>query len=427
MNPDDNAFLEGFTESSIPESTLGELQAVFGEFDIEFHDVLVRTHEHGVDVVGDASWTEFNEEGSHKVARRVIRTFMFFHRPNTTLPEFSIQAKRGLAGRFLLGITARLVGMPTFELEGEPAFNEKFNVVTMNSESVKVLLGREMIDGMVAIENLNLSFVSRGLLFTRHPGVYRSGRANDVRTDGHEQDERVGGDDRIRFIEDAMTVCAPVANDPDIGRRAADAVEGSYAEEAFRNVTEQGGLVGKALKKMTVTSEMLAHLEGHPVPRRDIPDPVQRRAWGGTNFPLVIVAVLGAAALSVAIVVLLNGGGGAEWVLLLVGLVAYTVFGFVLAHRMTRKRIITHGRVVPGRISAVEKTDTSINDDVVHAITVQPEEAGSEPIIAKMSSQPAKSARRMMERDEATWVLVDPKKPSRGIWPHGWTLEAMAD
>ena len=94
---------------------------------------------------------------------------------------------------------------------------------------------------------------------------------------------------------------------------------------------------------------------------------------------------------------------------------------------MTRKRIITQGRVVPGRISSVEKTDTSINDDVIHAVTVQPRTAGEETIVAKMGSQPAKSARRMMERDEATWVLVDPKKPSRGLWPHGWGLEAMAD
>ena len=89
--------------------------------------------------------------------------------PDTTLPEFSIQAKRGIAGRFLMGITAKLVGMPTFELEDQPGFNDKFTVVTANPESVRVLLVRDMVDAMVRIENLNLAFMARGLLFTQAP------------------------------------------------------------------------------------------------------------------------------------------------------------------------------------------------------------------------------------------------------------------
>jgi hypothetical protein len=114
-------------------------------------------------------------------------------------------------------------------------------------------------------------------------------------------------------------------------------------------------------------------------------------------------------------------------VLLLVGLVLLVVFGLVMRHRLVRKRIVTHGRIVPGRISSVEKTDTSVNDDVIHKITVQPQAAGEETVVAKMGSQPAKAARRMMESNQPTWVLVDPKKPGRGLWPHGWTLEAMSD
>ena len=427
MGLDDHPVLDGFSRGEVPKQALAELEAAFGEHDIAFDDVIVRTHALGTDIVGDASWTEFNDGDSRTVSRRVRRTFMFFHRPETTLPEFSIQAKRGVAGRFLMGITAKLVGMPSFELEDEPAFNDKFTVVTANPESVRVLLVRDMVDAMVRIENLNLAFLARGLLFTRHPGVYRTTRTNDIRVSGQQQDERVDGKDRLHFIEDAVAVCSPVADDPDAGRRAADAVEGTYAEEAFKNLTEQGGLAGQALKKMILTPEMLAHLEQHPVPRMDIPGPVKRRAWGGTTFPLVILAGLGVAALTVGIVIISGGGGGVAWILLLAGLVVCVVFGFLLRHRMIRKRIITNGRIVPGRISSVEKTDTSVNDDVIHKITVQPQAAGEETVVAKMGSQPAKAARRMMESNQPTWVLVDPDKPSRGLWPHGWTLEAMSD
>lgn len=429
MGLDDHPVLEGFSQGEVPKQALAELEAAFGERDIAFDNVIVRTHARGTDIVGDASWTEFNDVDSRTVSRRVRRTFMFFHRPDTTLPEFSIQAKRGFAGRFLMGITAKLVGMPTFELENEPEFNEKFTVVTANPESVRVLLVRDMVDAMVRIENLNLAFMARGLLFTRHPGVYRTSRTNDVRVSGQQQDERVSGKARLHFIEDAVAVCSPVADDPDAGRRAADAVEGTYAEEALENLTEQGGLAGQALKKMVVTPDMLAHLERHPVPRLDVPGPVRRRAWAGTTFPLILLGVLSIISLSVGTFLGLGAGGsdGPWWVLLLVGLVLLVVFGLVMRHRLVRKRIVTHGRIVPGRISSVEKTDTSVNDDVIHKITVQPQAAGEETVVAKMGSQPAKAARRMMESNQPTWVLVDPKKPGRGLWPHGWTLEAMSD
>tara|TARA_B110000495_G_scaffold203070_1_gene225300 strand:- start:4039 stop:5319 length:1281 start_codon:yes stop_codon:yes gene_type:complete len=426
MGLDDHSVLEGFSRGEVPKQALTELEAAFGARDIAFDNVIVRTQALGTDILGDASWTEFNDDDSRTVSHRVLRTFMFFHRPDTTLPEFSILAKRGVAGRFLMGITAKLVGMPTFELEDEPGFNDKFTVVTANPESVRVLLVRDMVDAMVAIENLNLSFMARGLLFTRHPGVHRTSRTNVVRVSEQQQDERVGGKDRQQFIEDAVAVCAPVANDPDAGRRAADAVDGTYAEEAFENLTEQGGLAGQALKKMVVTLDMLAHLERHPVPRLDVPGPVRRRAWAGTTFPLILLGILSIISLSVGTFLGL-GADGPWWVLLLAGLVLLVVFGLVMRHRLVRKRIVTHGRIVPGRISSVEKTDTSVNDDVIHKITVQPQAAGEETVVAKMGSQPAKAARRMMESNQPTWVLVDPEKPGRGLWPHGWTLEAMSD
>jgi len=426
MGTEDHPVLKGFSRGEIPKQTLGELEAAFGERDIAFDNVIVQTHELGTDIVGDASWTEFSHGNSRNhpgTSRRVRRTFMFFHRPDTTLPEFSIQAKLGVAGRFLVGISAKLAGMPTLELEDEPEFNDKFTVITANPESVRALLVRDMVDALVAIEDLSLSFMARGLLFTRHPKVHHTRRVNNVRVSGRQQDERLDGKDRLHFIEDAVAACSPVADDPDAGRRAAAAVEGTYAEEAFENLTEQGGLAGRTLKKMVVTPEMLVHMERHPVPRTDVPGPVRRRAWAGTTFPLILLGVFSIMALSVGVFV----GLGEGWVFLLAGLVLLVAFVFVLRHRLVRKRIITHGRIVPGRISSVEKTDTSVNGDVIHKITVQPQPAGEETIIAKMGSQPAKAARRMMESNQPTWVLVDPRKPSRGLWPHGWSLEAMSD
>lgn len=432
MSNQPNPFLEGFKLAPIPPKALAELEAALSELDVTFDNTQVRTHAMGSDVVTDASWTEFDKSSSSRGrrSRRIRRTFVFFHRPETTLPEFSIQARRGVAGKFLLGASARLMGMPTFEMEDEPEFNKKFTVVTSNAESVKTLLVRDVIDALVAIKDADMSFISRGVLFTRHPKAYRETRIDGVSAGGRDQDERLDGQDRVKLIEDAITASAPIADDPDAGRRAADAVEGTFAEEAVKNMIDQGGLVGRAIKKTLITQEMLEQVKTHPIPRTDIPKPVERRAWMGTTVPLFLLAILAVVLFAVSIGIAVAGSDSVAdswWILSLVGLVVLAVFALVLRHRIVRKRIVTHGLIASGRIVSVDKTNTSVNGDVVHKITVHPNAAGGEPIITKMGSVPAKAARRMMERDQLTWALVDPKVTSRGLWVEGWSLEALAD
>ena len=79
-----------------------------------------------------------------------------------------------------------------------------------------------------------------------------------------------------------------------------------------------------------------------------------------------------------------------------------------------------------GQITAVEKTNTSVNDDPIHRITLKLED-GSPDLVVKMGSAPAKTARRMKDRDIRTWALVDPDRPARGLWIEGWCLESRLD
>jgi len=48
-------------------------------------------------------------------------------------------------------------------------------------------------------------------------------------------------------------------------------------------------------------------------------------------------------------------------------------------------------------------------------------------MIIKMGAGPAQQPRRMMESGRRTWILRDPKKPSRGLWIEGWSFEASID
>ena len=430
MSNQTNPFLEGFKQSPIPPEALSELEAALGELDVSFDNTQVRTHAMGSDIVVDASWTEFGKSSSSGASksRRIRRSYVFFHRPDTTLPEFSIHARRGIAGKFLLGAASRLMGMPNLELEDEPEFNEKFTVNTSNPESVKTLLVRDVIDALVAIEDVQMTIVSRGVLFTRHPKAYRESHLEGARVGRRDQDERLDGRDRVKLIEDAITASAPIVDDPDAGRRAADAVEGSYAEEAVEHLTAKGGMVGRAIAKILVTSEMLDQLRSQPVPRRDVAAPIKKRAWGSWTLPFLILLCISLGAIVVGFVVaVVSGGGGMWWVLELVGLLFGCIAAYVGLSRQMFKRVVVYGEAMPGRITSVEKTNTSVNDDVIHEVTIQLSAPNTEPVVVKAGSNPAKTARRMMERGQETWVLVDPKKTSRGVWPEGWSFEALAD
>ena len=426
MNEPEIGLLAGFQTATIPPQTLEALEAAIGESNLEIDAPLIRAHQAGTDVVVDASWTEFDTSSSDAgTSRRIRRTVMFLHRPDIMLPEFSIQARGSGASRFLLGAMSKLAGMPTLELENEPEFNRRFMIITANAESVRELMTRDLIDAMISIDDLTLSIEPRGVMCTRPPESYRHGTFSVER----EQDERLTGEARVRFIDQAFIAGGAIADDPEAARRAVDAVEGTFAAEAVKTYENQGGLIGGAINKRLVTDEMLERLKEQSIPRQEIPAAVQRRAWTGTTFPLLILSGLSAGFIILPSMLLLNGTpktDNTEWIFLLIGVAASIAWGLVFRHRLGRRCLVIRGVVVHGQIAAVEKTNTSVNDDPIHRITLKLEH-GSPDLVVKMGSAPAKTARRMKDRDIRTWALVDPDRPARGLWIEGWCLESRLD
>ena len=424
-NHESNELQSGFQPSKIPSETLIALEAAIGESSLKIDDAVVRSHRAGTDVVADVSWVEFSSSSGPSTSRRIRRTVMFLHRPDIMLPEFSIQARGSGASKFLLGAMSKLAGMPTLELENEPEFNRRFMIITANAESVRELMTRDLIDAMISIDDLTLSIEPRGVMCTRPPESYSHGTFSVER----EQDERLTGEARVRFIDQAFIAGGAIADDPEAARRAVDAVEGTFAAEAVKTYENQGGLIGGAINKRLVTDEMLERLKEQSVPRQEIPAAVQRRAWTGTTFPLLILSGLSAGFIIFPSMLLLNRTpktDNTEWIFLLIGVAASIGWGLVFRHRLGRRRLVIRGVVVHGQITAVEKTNTSVNDDPIHRITLKLED-GSPDLVVKMGSAPAKTARRMKDRDIRTWALVDPDRPARGLWIEGWCLESRLD
>ncbi|MCP4833358.1 MAG: hypothetical protein GY895_01205 [Phycisphaera sp.] len=412
--------LSGFEKREIPEQALAELQHHFDEPTLRIGTARVRQHAVGCDILVNVEWWDSGNDGP---GYEVRHTVVFLHRPQTTLPEFEIRPRAGVAEKIFGGVGS-LLGIPRLELEGEPELADRYAIMTANPESVRILMNRSTIDSLLAVEDLYLRFTGRGVLASRRSIDGSSGGRGSLNRK-KVRDHRLEGKAPAQLLADTLIAAGPIVDDPALGRRVADAVEGTYAQEAVRHLEDSGGIIGREISKFVITGEMLSQMLKSTLPRREIPAPVARRAWGGTTFPLVLVLILAGVMLCVG-VGLLAGGSKEGLIFGGVGLVASIIWIAILRHRLVRKSLITNGTAVEGRLAGVERTNTSVNDDPIHAITIATSDGG-EPMVVKMGSGPAKQARRMMEAGKSTWILRDPGKPSRGLWIEGWCLDSRVD
>ncbi len=420
--------IDDFTEGPIPKKALAELEQHFDEADVRFGTARLLEHELGCDILVDVEWYDHDPDGPGHAVRHTV---VFLHRPEAKLPDFEIRPRRGFAEK-ALGAIVSMLGVPSLELEGESEFSDRYTVMTTNAESVRVLLGRESIDAILAVDDLYFKFSGRGVLLSRVSVDGSSGRRSSTGvgdvgkvTDGRRRDHGLEDTASRALLQDALVAAGPIVDDPEVSRRAADAVEGTYAEEAVRNLTERGGFVARQLAKTLITGEMLEGLRSASTPRTEIPGPVARKAWGGTTLPLAIAPLFGLCFAGIG-TVLAIGGQSEALIFVAVGSLALLISGFIVRHRMMRKRLIVHGHAVDGRVTSVERTDTTVNEDPISKVTIETRDGGA-PIVVKIGSQPATQARRMMESKPETWILRDPQEPSRGLWLEGWSLEAALD
>lgn len=413
-----------FVPSPIPPAALAELEALIDETAVSFDRTLVREHDRGCDVIADASWTEFTSGSGSRggSSRRIRRTIVLLHRPDATLPEFQILPKSGFGGG-MLAAASRVLGLPTLDLDDEPEVASRYAVMTVNANSVRTLLLRPSLDALTVVSDLNLKFGARGVLAWRGAGGLQS-------TD-RDRDDRLDEEGRRLLLEDAVAVCGPIVDDPEVSRRAADAVEGTYAEEAARNIAGAGGIVGRLLSRTLITREMTDSIREQRPPRSGIPAPIAMKAWRGTTFPLLVVGGLGLGFSTMAVMLLFFAPGSGDEriagaVFGGVGVLALVATFFVVRHRWTRIRIVRRGHVVEGSITRVERTDTAVNGDTVHRIHLALD-GREDPTVAKAGTAAANSARRMLDRGARTWALVDPADPRRCLWIEGWSIESIGD
>ena len=422
--------LEAFRVSDSADDLRLAIESALGEGDLRFDESgpgspRIRAHDRGREVLVDVAWREQSSgsggsgHGASSPPRSwtVRRTILFFDRPEHGLPEFELVPRRTLGDR--IGATAlRLLGVPTLEIEDHPEFASRYTIVTANAESVRALLTRTMPDAFALVGDLRVKVVRDGIVVHRAIGSSWS--------DGRDRDERLDEDGRRRFVEDALDACRGFTDDPQAARRAADAVKGSYAAEATETFERQGGLLGRAIRRLLVTRDMADSIREQVPPRVEVPGPIARRAWRGTTFPILVLGGLAAGFIAMGAALLTRSATGGDdrivgAVFGGVGLVPALIAGFILRHRWRRQRLVRRGVVVEGVVKKVERTNTTVNNDRIHRVHFAIDGEG-DPVLVKVGSAEAAIARRLQKRGTRTWILRDPDVPARAVWIEGWVI-----
>ena len=416
--------LHGFIEAPLPDDLRHEIETTLDGFGFRFGPALIRKHPAGCDAIVDASWFENPSASSQQTkssARQMHRLLMYFHRPDATLPQFEIIPRIGLITR-VLSASAGILGLPMLDLPDEPEFMRRYMIVTANPESVRTLLDRPAIDALIEARDLRIKSTDVGIIAMRAIKHSRSRRKTD---------DAAPRDDFERMIIDATLACMAFTDDPEAVRRAADAVPGSFTEEAVQTLMRTGGMIGAEMRKRLVPQSAVDALRDQPPPRSKIDPSIRRCAWGVTRFPMLITGAFALWFPAIGVGLLLSTATvpnaiAIGTILLVVGVGATIAFLLLLRHRLIRQHIVRRGIVVPASIKTIERTDTIINDERIHRVKFRPEgprQSSEEMLIIRIGASYLDRARRIRREKAITWILQDPAKPRRALWPEGWVLE----
>ncbi|MBG83458.1 MAG: hypothetical protein CMJ40_02805 [Phycisphaerae bacterium] len=374
--------------------------------DIEFKNMSARLSPLGIDVLTDLSWTESHGSGKNRRTVTVERTVMFFHRPESKLPNFTITHHEGFLGR-LFSSRSGTVQTPSLEFKDRESFNTKYTVESPVPVSAMTLFDDVLVDAL-----------------DQHDGMDVIGDQNGIMA-WRDSDDLIKGDERDQLAIDASTIFLPVVNDPGRGAAIASSNPGSYMDEQIARWKQDDSSEARALLKKLVTREQVDELLSQATPRR-IPHSILKRTLG-MNLSVIIAGL---------VMVIFCGGLGVlgviftndiffSLILILLGLVGCLIFGLAWRWRRRRLRMLRRGQIVDARITSIEALDLMDDDEVLHTVTFQTTHGHS--ISMDLQSDPTRIARDLMYSDTKTRVLIDSEETGLGVWLEGWVAENIPD
>ncbi|WP_153557400.1 hypothetical protein [Roseimaritima sediminicola] len=337
-----------------------------------------------------------DRQQSSSRAGRIDQTVAFMQADAFDYPQFRLVATDGRGpSRFIM---SRLLGAKGIQFPDSPQFAREYLLFGMPEPAVRTMFDSQLREYLAA-----------------HPGW--SIRANHRQLAIYRERQTCPPEQRDAFLAESLQLLAELSRaetvldaQPSIERRA-------DASDLANIGSQYGGLVGSAvkrqLKKLVVPREQLTSFLASPVPRR-VPATVKRQVLGDT-FPLVLVGfafiVFGIITAVISLVALKD-----EFRLFMLvpgfvmPLIGAVMAGWTLRHRRRKARMLREGRLETGTVEDVQRTGISVNNRVLHRVTLRFQHRGQWQTATCTVDPTAADKARLLRSDAApVQILVDPE------------------
>ncbi len=350
-------------------------------------------------MIGDLTRTSRRSGSSSSRSRSTTRTFAYFESPDLRWPTFTLQPEGMLVSLF-----SDLVGVQDIDFEEFPPFSQKYHLSGRHPDRIRQFFTPELLQYFTDNTGLEVRGERDGVVLVR-PG------------------EPCEPDELEAFVEHATNMFTRLTAAFVASKSALDAA-GADRTDPQTDAAQMPGLAGMVARRVLVSSEELDAFLASPPPRR-IPAKIKRQRMGGGS---VVAGVLGAVFLTIgsALVVYSMFFAEGPWnddriVPLILGLVlplaGLPMCFFSIRYRYINGRLLRNGVLADAIVEDIEKTDVRINDQQQYRMKLRFEtNAGSQVASCNVYGQRGREARNLVETNEPTRVLYDPRKTERVLW-----------
>ena len=378
--------------------------------DIRFDNITARLSHLGIDVLADLSWEETRGSGDNRRTVTIRRTIVFFHRPESKLPDFTITHHEGFLGR-LFASRSGSVEAPALEFKDRESFTTKYTVQSPVPVSARTLFDDSLVAALDVQDGMDVVGDQNGIM------AWRDG------------DDLLEDDRRVQLAIDASAVFLQVVNDPNRGTIIADSNPGSYMAERIARLKADDSSTARALLKMIITREQVEEFLAQPTPRT-VPDSIVRRVMGMNRSLIIAGLVMLILCGGLGVLGLVFGQGFTEDLEIILIFLGLALIGCVISliawnWRRKRLRLLRGGRIVDAHVVGIEAIDEMSDKEVLHMVTFQTTQGDA--ISMSLRSDATRIARQMMHADVMTRVLIDSEVADFGVWLDGWIVENIPD
>lgn len=337
-----------------------------------------------------------SSDSSSGPARQIRQTVMLMHADAFDFPQFRLTGMKGRGpSRFIM---TKLLGATGLTFPDTPDFGKHYMLFGMPEAAMRVLFTPEVRQYFAAHPGWTILGNKQQLVIFRERQLVK-----ETELDGFMSEA-------TQILSQLNQAEQELDQRPELNRRTG-------ADDLANMQNQYGSFVGAAIQrqmqKVMVKRQELETFLTAPVPRT--PPPNLQRQLLGDSFSLLIA---GFAFLFIGLISgvlwLALAEGNIRWLgvvpLLLFPVIGATIATLTFRYRRRKMRVLREGRLVTGGVEDVQRTNVTVNQRVLHKVTLRlNDRSGDRTAQCTVDGTAADKARERIEQDKPVRILVDPQ------------------